>query len=436
MPLLEHPNPLLTLSVVVVAGVLAGAAAKLARLPGITGQIVAGVAMGASGLHVFDHHALAALQPVTHFALGLMAVTIGAHLSLKKLRGAGKRLFWLLLAESTITPLLVFFGMVMIPDMEWTSCLLLAALAVSTAPVTIVALVKEARAKGVFVKTLVAAVALNNMSCILLFEVARAIARYELDTSGHHGLIDGLLSPLGQLLRAVVLGGGAALLLNLVRRYVVKPELVSTSGAVAILLTSGLSDYLEVSPLLSCMFLGMIQANTVTRDKLADTVFANFEPAILAVFFTLAGLHLSFDQAGKAGLAALLFFSFRGVGKLLSCRWAMKVAEATEGVRRYLGPALLPQAGIAIGLVILLQDDKVFQRHPAILDLFVAIVLTVVTMNEIVGPIATRYALKRSGDAGKDRTRLIDFIQEENIVTEFHAGVHEARGDREAWSTS
>lgn len=415
-PLIEHPDPLLTLAVVVVAGVVFGALARAVRLPGVTGQIVVGVAMGASGLHLFDHHAIEALQPVTHFALGLMAVTIGSHLSLKKLRGAGRRLAWLLLAESIVTPVLVFGAMVAIPGIEWTSALLLAALAVSTAPVTIVAVVKETRSKGVFVKTLVAAVALNNMACILLFELARAVAGVELDDSGTRTLSEGFLSPLQQLIKAFALGGGAAVLLNVVGRFVMKPELFTTAGAVAILLTSGLSEYFGVSPLLSCMFLGMIQANTTTRDRLADRVFANFEPAILAVFFTLAGMHLNFEEAGRAGIAAIVFFGVRGLGKVLACNIALRVAQATTRVRNWLGVALLPQAGIAIGLVILLQNDPVFQAQGELLDLFVAIVLTVVTMNEVFGPVATRHALKKAGDLGKDRTRLIDFLQEENIV--------------------
>ena len=44
------------------------------------------------------------LQPLTNFALGLMAVTVGAHLNVRRLRNAGKRLFYLLITESLVTP--------------------------------------------------------------------------------------------------------------------------------------------------------------------------------------------------------------------------------------------------------------------------------------------------------------------------------------------
>jgi PTS system fructose-specific IIC component len=431
MPLLHDPDPLLTLAVVVLAGVASGALARWIRLPGITGQILAGIAMGSSVLHVFDHEAIERLQPLTHFALGLMAVTVGSHLSLRRLRGAGRRLAWLLAAEAVVTPALVFAGTWALPGIEWPTALLLGTLAVSTAPVTVVALVKETRSKGIFVKTLVAAVALNNIACIVLFELARAIARWELDPSGDHDLWNGFLSPGKQVLIALALGAAAALFLALVGRVVKRADMHTTASAAAILLTSGMSEYLQVSPLLSCLFLGMIQTNTLaSRDKLADAVFENFEPAILATFFTLAGLHLSFEQMGQAGLAAVAFFALRAAGKALAVRVSMKMAEATEKIRRYLGPALLPQAGIAIGLVILLQDDAAFQAVPGLLDLFVAVVLTVVTLNEIVGPLATRWALRKAGEYGMDRTRLIDFLQEENISTELAAATKEEAIER------
>jgi mannitol/fructose-specific phosphotransferase system IIA component (Ntr-type) len=192
---------------------------------------------------------------------------------------------------------------------------------------------------------------------------------------------------------------------------------------VALMLATGLASSLEVSPLLACLFLGLVQTNlTRTRDQLVDSVFANFEPAILAVFFTLAGMHLSFEHIGLAGLLALIYFLGRFVGKLAAATFAMRLAQSTPTVRRNLGIALIPQAGVAVGLVLIIQEDPAFQE---VAGVFSAIVLSVVIVNEIVGPILTRLALVRSGEAGRDRPHLIDFLQEENIVTNFHARTKE-----------
>jgi PTS system fructose-specific IIC component len=163
MPVLPLADPLFTLAIVIAAGVASAWLARRLRLPGITGQILAGVLIGPV-LRLFDPDAVHGLQPLTHFALSLIAVTIGAHLNLKRLRNAGRRLAFLFVLEATVTPVLVFGSMLLVPNMEWEPAALLAAMAVSTAPATIVALVKETRSRGVFVKTLVAAVALNNVS--------------------------------------------------------------------------------------------------------------------------------------------------------------------------------------------------------------------------------------------------------------------------------
>ena len=70
-------GPLLTLSAVILVGVACGAGARRLGLPSVTGQIIAGLAMGQAGLAVFSPEDLHGLEPLTHLALGLIAVTVG-----------------------------------------------------------------------------------------------------------------------------------------------------------------------------------------------------------------------------------------------------------------------------------------------------------------------------------------------------------------------
>ncbi|MGK0216787.1 MAG: PTS system fructose-specific IIC component [Planctomycetota bacterium] len=425
MPLLPNADPLLTLGVIIVAGVLFGSLAKRISLPAVTGQILAGLLLGPV-LHVFGEDALAGLRPLTSFALGLMTVSVGAHLNLKRMRNAGKRLAWLFVLELVLTPIIVVTAMLTLPDIEWNVALLLGAIAISTAPATIVALVKETRARGVLVKTLVAAVALNNVACILAFEMVRALAFSNTGIDAPLEHLGAMLDPLRQLGVAILLGATAAAFLQFAQRYIVRSAALWTASVLAILLTLGAADALQASPLLACLVLGMVQSNlSPDRDKLIDSLFSDLEPAILAVFFTLAGMGLHFDHMQAAGLAGAVFFAARFVSKLLCANLAMRKAGATKSLRRYLGPALLPQAGLAIGLVLLLQNDPRFTADPERLQLLLTVILTVVTLNELVGPILARWALKRSGEAGKDRARLLDFVQEQNILTDFQATTKE-----------
>jgi len=421
MESLHGAGPLLLFALVLVSGILFGGLARRIRLPGITGQILGGVLMGQAGLDLFGEEALSGLQPLTDIALGLIAVTVGAHLHVPRLRNAVRRLSYLLIAESTITPLLVFAVIYGLGGASFELSLLFGAVSIATAPATIVALVRETRSKGVFVKTLIAAVALNNTACIVVFEVCRAAigTNFSIETSS-------LLDPegaLAQLAGPILLGGIAAILLDRVTRLALGPERLATAAVVALVLTSGLASSMGMSAMLACLVLGAVQTNiTRSRSHLVDSVFANFESVILTVFFTLAGMHLSLDHLEHAGLLVILYFSARFAGKMVSADVALRAAQATERVRQNLGLALVPQAGVAVGLVLLIQEDARFAESAGI---FAAVVLSVVTVNEIVGPVLTRLALSRAGEVGRDRLRLIDFLQEEHIVTDFEAPTKE-----------
>lgn len=411
---IQDPSPLLILAIVVVVGVTSGQLARRIRLPGVTGQILAGILLGPSALKIFEIDAVHGLAPVTHFALAIIAVAVGSHLHLPRLKNARRRLLALFATEITITPTIVFAGVIFLPGVEWPLAILLAALSISTAPATVLALVKEERAEGVFVKTLIAAVALNNLACISAFEIAHLAARAWIDTADDNVLAI-ILSPARQLLLAALLGGGAALMLTWMTRRVTNVKSLATVSFAAILLTAGLADALEISSLLSCLLFGFVLANIAPeKEDIGHTVFDNFEGAIYAAFFTLAGMELDLGIAVAGGLTAGVVVVTRIAGKVLAARTAMRLADAPAAVRRYLGLALVPQAGVAVGLILVAQED------PALGDirqLLLAIGLTIVTVAEIIGPMTTRWALHRSGDAGRDRERLIDFVHEQNITT-------------------
>jgi len=414
---LHAAGPLLALSVIIVVGISFGWIARRLHLPGVTGQILAGVLIGPSVLDLFAADAIHGLAPLTHFALGLIAFTVGSHLNIPRLRNAGRRLFILIIAEATIIPALVFISLWTFGGLRSPTALLFATAAIDTAPATIVAIVSEMRARGTFVKTLIAAVALNNMTCIFLFEVTRSFAGVALSPDPF--TTADLMQPAFKVAVAVGIGAMLGIAFELLARRTVRDERLATASIVALLLASGAASYFHASPLLACLIMGLVQTNlTSAREKMVDTVFEDFEPVILAVFFTLAGMHLSLQHAATAGLLAALLFAGRFLGKLLAADLAMRLAGATDRVRKNLGLALIPQAGVAVGLVILVQEDL---RLVDVADLFTAVVLTVVTVNEIIGPILTRNALARAGEVGMDRSRLIDFLHEEHIVTNLEA---------------
>jgi Kef-type K+ transport system membrane component KefB/mannitol/fructose-specific phosphotransferase system IIA component (Ntr-type) len=411
-------DPLLTLSLVLVSGLAAGRIAQRFRVPSVTGQILVGIALGPSALGVFGLEPIHSLQPITRFALGLIAVTIGSHLHLTRILVAKRRLFALLVLESLVTPALVIAVVGGAMGARWEVAVLLATLAVSTAPATVVALVREARAQGVFVRTLMAAVALNNIACLALFEVAFGAVRASMSGQSPDGF-DLVLGPLLRLLMSFAVGAAVGLGLIAATRRMFRTDSLTTASLVSILLTVAVAREVNASPLLACLALGLTLANvTPDKEEIGHRVFRNFETAILAVFFTMAGAELDFATVVPGGMLALAMVAARMVGKVASARAAMRVAGAPQTLGHHLGWALIPQAGVAVGLLLLIQDTP--ELEP-INSLMLAVGLTAVTLNELIGPVTTRWALQRSGEVGKDRARVIDFLAEENILTDLRA---------------
>lgn len=423
-----HQGPILALALVLVAGLASGALARALRLPTVTGQILAGVLVGPSVLGLFDAASIDRLTPVIDFALGLMAVAVGSQLRLRRLRNAKRRLGLLLVFEGLLTPAIVFALARWVGRAPWPLAVLFATISVSTAPATVLALVKEARARGPLVKTLLAGVALDNLACIALFELGRGILRAEMLPGASGGLREALLAPLRPLGLAALLGGTVGCVLVLATRRLLRRERVTSASLVAILLVVGVSEAAGISTLLSCLFLGISLANlTPSKEEIGHAVFANFETAIFAVFFTVAGTELRPEALPAGGLLALVVFGGRLAGKLLAGELAMRLAGATERVRRNLGPALVPQAGLAVGLMLLVTEDPTFAASH---DVILTVVLSVVLANEVVGPLLARRAIDRSGESGMDRPHLLDFLHEEDIVTGFEAATKEEAIER------
>lgn len=413
--MLANANSLLMLAVILVAGTASGGLAKLLRLPSVTGQIVAGILIGPSVLQILSAESLHTFEPLVDFALGLMAVAVGSHLNFKRLRVARRRLTMLLLLEATVTPVCVFGLLISLTNVQWYTALLLATIAISTAPATILAIVKETASRGSFVTTLIAAVALNNLVCILLFELSRTFARAAISPSEPSSMLKSLMLPIGQLGMSCLLGAAIGLALILCTARIVKTDRLSVLSLIAILLTTGIAEFNHLSVLMACLSLGITLSNvTPDREEIGHRVFDGFESAIFAIFFTIAGMELDFGSLGIAGSIAMLAFAGRMLGKVSAGFFGMKLAGATERFRKWIGLALTPQAGLAVGLMLLVSEDKAFED---IHELFLAVVLAMVLLNESFGPILTKMGLQKSGDFGRDKARILDFLSEQNITT-------------------
>ena len=57
---------------------------------------------------------------------------------------------------------------------------------------------------------------------------------------------------------------------------------------------------------------------------------------------------------------------------------------------------MLPQAGVAIALVLAVQSE-----FPGLANIVTAIVLAAVAVNEVIGPLGTKFAITKAGETNK-----------------------------------
>ena len=404
-------DEILILALLIIAGLVFAKIAEKVHLPKITGYIIAGIIIGNPFLHLISPRNFQSLQNINLVALGLMSITIGAHLHFHKLQNTGKRVITVLIFESLLSFVFVFVCLFFIAGQELLLSLLIASISIATAPVATVATVKEVKAKGLVVNTLLPVVAINNVICIVFFDIFVNII--EVRGTGDFGLVNLLIL----FSRELLISGGLGIAAGFLLKYFAEKSITSKSHVLTlvfltVLAVTGISKVLSINLMLPCMVIGMFITNTSEYKARILTIFEEIEYLIMIIFFALAGAHIDMEHLGSAGLIAVLYFIARGSGKFIGGTFGAFIASAPRRVYKFIGATLLPQAGVAIGLVIL--AGGVAALTPVI-DFLTTLVLAVVALNELFGPPATKWALQKSGDAGQDRPKLIEFLLEEYI---------------------
>ncbi len=414
----EQISPFLVVGILILAGFFGGWVAKLLRLPHVTGNILGGVLVGPACLGLIGtHDQLLDLQPLSTFAMSLVAVSIGGHLSYRRIHNSLRRIISISLFEVSFSVITVMIAAKLF-GMDWPTTCLLGGIAASTAPATTIALIREMRAKGPFVKTLISAVALNNILCILIFVMMRTFVAAYFESGETAGKIDdALILSSYNFFGALGLGLAAGWIS---KKLVSKPKFHDfTTILMAIMLLDGLAAYLQLSPLLVNLFFGVYLGNSSEVAERQLTTLVPLEPILYVCFFTLAGVSLHLDAMLAVGLVAMVYIGARVLGKSIGAALGGMLGKCSTRIWQNMSFALYPQSGIAIGLVVLLTNDTHIPEE--IKQAVSAIILAGVTIAEIVGPFCTKAALARSGEANRDRERLMEFLAEEFIVVDLKA---------------
>jgi Kef-type K+ transport system membrane component KefB len=388
-------NEILSVGLILMAALLAGHLAQLARVPEVTGYLLVGVLIGPSALDLISHENITTLGFLSDVALGLILFNIGSIFEASNFRQVGPGVVRVTLWEATLAFALVCLVLVF-SGMALPLALLLAVVAMETAPATTLMVLNEYDAEGPMTNRLLALVALNNMYVLVMFGVVTA-ALTLFDSSGQGWLVSGYRAVHGLIwttVGSVALGALLGLLMDFwaTRAKESGEAMILSIGAV--LIGVGASRWLGLSPLISTLALGATVANASPQGGRLLRALGRADPPLYAAFFVLAGAELVPASVLGLGLIGVGYTVARTVGKVAGARIGLRGQEVSDDIRRHLGYCLISSSSLAVGLTI--QIRSAFPAYGATIT---GIVLAAVVIFEVIGPLLTRRALFATGEA-------------------------------------
>jgi len=377
---------LLYTGIIFLVGALMQWASPKVGLPKVVGYLFVGLLIGPEVLGVIPEHFVEGSHVMIELALSLIAVLVGANLKYQRVKGLGKQILTITLFEGLFAFLAVstgfylFFGL---GDGSTEFAILLGGLAAATAPAATIAITRELGAKGKFTTTLLGVVALDDALALILFTFAVMLGGVFI--SGGELSFGYLWEAVWVLLLSTLAGGVGA---------VVSMETISTLGMVFIVYA--LSGLWGLEPLFSALVMGVVMTNLSDDfDLVEEEIDNHLEEIIFMLFFILSAMHLDLDAVMTMPLVVIFYVLFRLIGKVCGVWVGAGLSGADKEVKKYLGIGLMPQAGVAIGLALSLQNEPAFA---SIAPTLLHVIIATTVIHEFLGPIVTRYVLKKSGE--------------------------------------
>ncbi|MDT8384705.1 MAG: cation:proton antiporter [Gammaproteobacteria bacterium] len=371
-------------------GLLADLAGRHTPLPRVTLLLLCGFMIGPAMLDWLPALTNEWFPVLTDIALAMIGFLLGQNMTRARFTELGRPVLAMSLGEVILTALLVF-SVLWLFGFPLDIALLLAGIAPATAPAATVDVVHEYRARGRFTDTLLGIVAIDDVWGLLMFSVLLTLAQALGGQGGEWWEV--LRIGAWEIGGAVLVGGLVGLPMAYLTGRIRPGEPTQAEALGLVLLCAGIAVWAEVSYILAAMVLGAVVANLAKHHDRPFNAIEGIEWPFLILFFLLAGAELDLSALSQAGLLATAYIGLRIAGRLLGTRLGGQLVGVDTTTRRWIGLALLPQAGVAIGMALLAS-----QRFPEIKNVILPVVLGATVVFELIGPVATRWTLIHVGD--------------------------------------
>jgi Kef-type K+ transport system membrane component KefB len=396
----QIPSTLIGLAIMLFVAFLLTRLTKLMRLPNVTAYIVSGVILGPFVLGAIPTSLISGMSFISDIALAFIAFGVGRYFKISELKATGKKVIVITLFESLLAGIVVTLAckFIFYNTISWSFALLLGAIATATAPASTMLTIKQYHASGEFVNVLLQVVSLDDAVCLIVYTVAIAVVNL-LNGGGSINVFQTVGLPLLYNLAGVVIGFILGFIHSKVMSSKRSPDNRLILTVAVLLAICGICDlpFISISPLMCCMVFGASYVNFRKDQEVFDQI-DGFTPPIMCLFFVYSGMKMDFSNFKMVGLLGLTYFLARIIGKYLGAYSGSLITKEPKEVSLNLGLALIPQAGVAIGLA----DLGARLLGDGIGTTFLSIILCSSLLYEIIGPGLAKLGLVRSGSIPKE----------------------------------
>lgn len=395
---------LMIAGIMTLSGFYTGKIMKFIKLPSIIGFMIIGVVIGPSLVDLLSVEVQHNFSFITEIALSFVAISIGLELKFATLKKQGKPIIWIIFVESFMAFIVVTAAVYALTG-DLPLALIFGSIAPASAPAGTVAIIQEYRAKGSLTSALYSVVGFDDGLGIIIFGFASAIASHLIVNTGGEGaesILVLLSKPLLEISLSILVGLVSGLFFSFIAKkiYEKRDLLIILFGTVLVI--TGFCKIMNLSLILTNMVAGMVVVNTQDRklvQQLGDQM-KNVMPLFFVLFFVLAGANLHIAALPALGVLGLVYIGGRTAGLMGGAFLGAVIGKAEAKIRKYLGMGILSQAGVAIGLSLIVKQE--FSALGPEGEALGAAVITTVTATciffEIIGPILTKIGLQKSGE--------------------------------------
>lgn len=418
-------NIIISVSLILMGGFAMTRITKRLHLPNVTAYIVVGVLLGPACFNLVPQNIIDGTEFISDISLAFIAFGVGEFFKVSALKRCGGAAALITLIEACIVSAAMFCVLYFVLKLDFPLSIVLAALAAATAPTSTMMTIRQTRARGGFVDSLLQVMAFDNLLSLIAYSVAISVALASL----HGGFdVSAVLMPVIKNIGTAVLGAVFGVILKLfLGGRSTDNRLIIVVGV--LFAFCGVCVLLDVSPLLGCMMIGTVYINLTGDSKLFLQV-AYFIPPLTLIYFVRSGLKFDFSALTGGGdfggvplwIIGIVYFAVRLFTKYGGAFLGSAITRQPHETRNFLGMALIPQAGVAIGLAAL-GARSIGGDMGAALE---TIILLSSIMYEFIGPPLARLSLSLSHSIGgedvpepppPDASELIDrvrIIREQN----------------------